>query len=392
MMGNSNLLPEGQELLNGLYTVLSYLQSANEKIREYWDLEREYQKKIKHIQNLKSENLKKIKYSPYIEHIEHIEHVEKVNVSTASEKSQYSLFVIGVTFAIIFSLLSIFRGDGSDVFYSLLIVGIFFYGKIKKKKKFFIIGAFFIVAMIIMFAVNIIDGIKYYHSIGNDVAIFVEFKVYAVGFVIAIIVSAILLKIYNSHINNKNKRIYLQNLDIDAENRQNDTKNRQSYAENRQKYAEVNDFYNQQIEEYNNYVTKKRRDLSLTINSINAEMIETTSSWYPPDYYSIKAVEKFISYLRNHRADTVKEMINTYIDSGFKKAKLKNQKEANRLLSEILAEQNISNNLLLEANTLQMGNLIANTATSYNTSTIAANTSRMVSDSDGMARKFGLNY
>ena len=144
MMGNSNLLPEGQELLNGLYTVLSYLQSANEKIREYWDLEREYQNNIDHLQ-----------------YIDHIKHIDKVNVSTVSEKTQYGLFVIGVTFAVIFALLSIFRGDGSDVFYSLIIVGLFFYGKIKKKKKFFIIGAFFIVAMIIMFAVNIIDGIKY---------------------------------------------------------------------------------------------------------------------------------------------------------------------------------------------------------------------------------------
>ena len=146
MMGNSNLLPEGQELLNGLYTVLSYLQSANEKIREYWDLEREYQNNIDHLQ-----------------YIEHIKHVDKVNVSTATEKSQYGLFVIGITFAIIFALTSLFGGNGSDTFFALIIVGVFFYGKIKKKKKFFIIGAVLIVAMIIMFVVNLMDNIKYYH-------------------------------------------------------------------------------------------------------------------------------------------------------------------------------------------------------------------------------------
>ena len=370
MMGNSNLLPEGQELLNGLYTVLSYLQSANEKIREYWDLEREYQNNIDHLQ-----------------YIDHIKHIDKVNVSTVSEKTQYGLFVIGVTFAVIFALLSIFRGDGSDVFYSLIIVGLFFYGKIKKKKKFFIIGAFLIVAMIIMFAVNIIDGIKYYHRIGNDVAIFVELTVYAVGFIIAVIVSAILLKRYNSHVENKNKGIDSQNLNIDEENRRIDQEN------------EKIDLKNRQIAEYNNYVTKKRCDLSLTINNINTEMVETTSSWYPPDYYSIEAVEQFISYLRNHRADTVKEMINTYIESGFRQAHLKNQEEANRLSREMLSEQKTTNKLLRISNTIQMANLIANTVTAFNSKTIVNNTSSMASNldsirktADGMARKFGLNY
>ena len=370
MMGNSNLLPEGQELLNGLYTVLSYLQSANEKIREYWDLEREYQNNIDHLQ-----------------YIEHIKHVDKVNVSTATEKSQYGLFVIGITFAIIFALTSLFGGNGSDTFFALVIVGVFFYGKIKKKKKFFIIGAVLIVAMIIMFVVNLMDNIKYYHSIGNDAAIFTVVSVYAVGFVIAAIVSAVLLKKYNSHVDNKNKGIDLQNRDIDEENRGIDEEN------------EKIDLKNRQIAEYNNYVTKKRCDLSLTINKINAEMVETTSSWYPPDYYSIEAVEQFISYLRNHRADTVKEMINTYIESGFRQAHLKNQEEANRLSREMLSEQKTTNKLLRISNTIQMANLIANTVTAFNSKTIVNNTSSMASSldsirktADGMARKFGLNY
>lgn len=65
----------------------------------------------------------------------------------------------------------------------------------------------------------------------------------------------------------------------------------------------------------------------------------------------------------------------------------------------MLSEQKTTNKLLRISNTLQMGNLIANTVTAFNSETIVNNTSSMASNlasirktADGMARKFGLNY
>lgn len=124
--------------------------------------------------------------------------------------------------------------------------------------------------------------------------------------------------------------------------------------------------------------------------------------WYPPDYYALDAVERFISIVQNHKADTVKEMVRVYDEEGYRNSVLSNQQEMNAKMEQSLCNQQQMMRLQHEANVLALGNMVANLATAANTSKIAdntaataANTARtafavdsMSRDADALARKF----
>ncbi len=90
------------------------------------------------------------------------------------------------------------------------------------------------------------------------------------------------------------------------------------------------DFKNEQLamQKHNDNMSNKIRNINKELASIDNDKQELMryenifidnicqlgSGWFPPDYYSSQAVKYFIHALKNHKADTVKEMVLQYDD------------------------------------------------------------------------------
>lgn len=317
-----NFRPEGQELLNELFRVRKYLELSNEKFGEYINLEREYRSKI-----------------------EYMSHNQKIEVSSAKEKSQYLLFMGGVIISVIYAVNTIISGDLSSLLFCLICVSLFAVGKTRGKKKYFIVGGVLLTIMIIELYRNIIESIVSSYKADNYFDVFFWIIVNILMIIVGVIISRKLLRKYNSNIDSINMNIDMKNMMISEKNRD--------------------------IDEYNHDVSVRRQELSYEINEINNEMLEVTSYWYPQDYYSLEAVDEFISIVKNHKADTVKEMMAVYDTMQHRYRELQTQEETKRMLEASLYNQQEMANLQRVSNILQIGNLVANIATASNTADIA---------------------
>ena len=96
--------------------------------------------------------------------------------------------------------------------------------------------------------------------------------------------------------------------------------------------------------------------------------------WYPPDYYSLDIVERFIAIIVNHKASTLKDMVNIYDEEVRWKKHFADHDETIEKMNQSLDNQQMMMNLQKVANVLLVGNLVANLATAANTLHIAANT------------------
>lgn len=314
-------MPEGQELLQGLYLVQSYLERSNEKLTEYWQLEKQYRSSIAQIGRIQ-------------------------HIRASEQKSLYGLFVAGIAFSVISAITALFSGNMSSVLLGIICVAIFAIGRTKENKTLLTIGIVCTALMLFTWVTGTMRSTAYFNSIGNDTTIIFSVGIQIIGLVVAIIISGLLLKKYNAGVSKKNSIIDAQNQEIARKN--------------------------QEITQRNMLIDNQRKQCMVELTAINREMVDETESWFPPDYYALDANKQFISIVRNHRADTVKEMINTYLQDGFQNQVLNNQEAMKQKMDQSLENQQQMIKLQRTANMLLAANLVANIATAFNTSSIAA--------------------
>ncbi|WP_314117748.1 hypothetical protein [Peptostreptococcus stomatis] len=281
----------------------------------------------------------------YRNNIEYMSYNQKIEVTSIKEKSQYLLFMGGVIISVICAVNTIFSGDLSSLFICLICVALFAVGKTRGKKKYFVVGGIFLTVMIIGVFRGIITVIVNSYSLENYFEMAFWIISNALMIIIGIFISRKLLKKYNSNIDSINRDIDLRNMSISEKNRS--------------------------IDEYNNKVSIRRQELSEEINEIKNEVWRETSDWFPEDYYALEPVDHFISIVKNHKADTVKEMMAVYDTMKHRYREYQTQEETRKMIEESLYNQQELARLQRVSNILQIGNLIANATTASNTANIA---------------------
>ncbi len=296
-ISSTNTMPEGAELLNGLYTVSAYLQNANEKLTQYWNLEREYRYEV----------------APRL-----------IEMNTPREKSEYGLFVSGMAFAGICGVISLLGGGVINFILCLIIVGVFALGKAKQNKKFLKIAKVLLVALLLVWLNGLFNA---FSTINTNFLGVVFYLVINVGaFVAASIGAKIIRDKYNK------------------------------------KQQDIADEKNKDVIKNNELVTRQRTELANDINALLAEMQDKTASWYPADYYVIECCSKFIGYVKNHEADTVKEMLKTYKEDKYREQVTTKLSSIEGMVNRSLKNQQQMIRLQRFSNLVQMGNLAVNLA------------------------------
>lgn len=129
------------------------------------------------------------------------------------------------------------------------------------------------------------------------------------------------------------------------------------------------------ISDQNSELHRQYDDTVQQIAKLRQELKQETSSWYPNDYYSLDAVDFFIHAISNHRADSVKEMVNLYEDSEHQKRMEAGQKNINASLKKSLLNQEQINRELMFANVMNMASVMlqSDTVTAVENNTNAVN-------------------
>lgn len=246
--------------------------------------------------------------------------------------------------ALIFGLIGLLTMDTGGVFFAVIIISIFVLGKVKNSKFLIFIGGFFLVMLTWMWLNGLISAFKDNSMTAGFGYLFLN--LIALG--IASIIASIVLKMYN-------KRISKHNQEIDEHN----------------KNLEMADHaHNEQVRLHNEQIHKKRQELSDEITILSNEMQEKTSAWYPVDYYVLDCVVKFISIVKNHEADTIKEMLKIYKEDVYRIQVLNHQKEMEIKFNQSLMNQQEMIKLQKISNVIQMANLVTNMVTASNTAKI----------------------
>lgn len=330
---SSSALPEGQELLDGLYSVQSYLGAIEPRVSQFVSLEREFRSR---------DSVAQQQMLPH-----------KEVIKARENKGQYGVFVVAIALAIFYILLGVLREDVVGELPMLLFPLMLVVGRVNNNKVLFGIGLVLTVASFLLtfdylarfFSIAFSSGDAWDASLGTSVAIMV-----VVALVVAVVAAAVMLAAHN-------KAAVRRNAEIDAENARIDEQNRQMLV---------------QLDEHNRQVAAQRVQLSNEIQAIKQQMLDATGAWFPPDYYCSAVVEQFISYVRNHQADTVKEMVTIYKEDSYRANVLSNQEQMKAQFNQALYNQQQMIQLQKVANALLMCNLIANIATATNSADIAA--------------------
>lgn len=232
-----------------------------------------------------------------------------IETDTRSGKSEYGLFVSGMAFAGIAGLICLLGGDPVTFIFALASVGVFALGKVKQNKTFLKIGKILLVALLLTFLINL--------------------SLFKVG---ALVVASIGAKIIRDKYNAK------QQGDADEANRA--------------------------IRAYNEPIIQRRKELADEVHAIVATMQNETASWYPADYYAIDCCSAFIKYVKNHEADTVKEMVKTYKEDKYREQVITELSSIKNGVDQCLHNQQKMIALQKASNLIQMGNFVVNLANS----------------------------
>ena len=103
---------------------------------------------------------------------------------------------------------------------------------------------------------------------------------------------------------------------------------------------------NQDIAVNNEQVRAKRKALYDQYSAFQQELRTHAPNWFPPDYYSIEAVDFFLHSIRNGRADSVKEMVNLFEATSQHREMIAYQGEQAKRLNQLVnGQQNIQDQL-----------------------------------------------
>lgn len=295
-----------EELLNGLYYVHDRLSVLAKLMERYVQMERAYRAKLAYT------GLQ--------------DHTAEIQTKSVTSKGKLLLIALGSTVAVFYALLSLLSGMGlgSALVFAVPILILIF---AKEQKKLRLAALVFLVAMVAWFTYVLVQ----YAPPAATIILGVLMAVVLAG------ETAVIL-FYNG------RYVVRKNQQADAHNA---------------KVIRATDAKNAEIAQSNALVSQKRAELMNRYDQVCGELKQNTGSWFPPDYYSLEAVEHFIKAVENHKADTVKEMILEYDQSMDRQQMLESQRQTNLKLDKIASNQEVNNELLKEQNKLiRQGNAI----------------------------------
>lgn len=251
------------------------------------------------------------------------------------EKGQYGLFTMGLSFSLVSLIPCLLTGNIEGILIGGLASFLFWKGKMKENKKLLYIG----LALLAFLAFTILSAIPRGFALSTAAGVG-AILIYGTALIACFIVAKRIVNKHNAKINNYNALTNANNSEID----------------------------------------RRRQDLMEEINSLLSEMQSKTASWFPTDYYAIEAVNAFIKLVKNHEADTVKEMVSIFKKDKFRMDVITNFNVMNQKLEQSLNNQDKMIALQKTSNMLLMGNLITNMVTASRVGEVAANTRTMSSD------------
>lgn len=297
-----------KDLLNGLYYIRQMLEKMQIIMKQHIEQERALR------QHLQYEGLKA--------------HTKELHATTIKDKSKLALITVFLSFAALAGLITWITRKPMYFMYYAVPMAFLLLDKQHRKLR---IAA---VAFLVLFTFDLASAMP----LGTAILLLV-LAVLVVGG------ELIFFRMYNQrYVVGKNKR-------ADAHNRA---------------VMAATDAANERIDAYNQPINARRKQLADQYRQLCEELQRNTGDWFPPDYYSIEAVEHFIHAVRNHKADNVRDMVLEYDASQERAKSLKYQRQQSDKLNQLIELQNLSlqaqedeNALLRQGNMLQFyGNLI----------------------------------
>lgn len=338
---STKVTPYGNDLLTGLGDVRGYIVQMNNLLTQFWDSER----------NLRQGQL-------------YVTPKPAVSVDNGKDKMKFAAVVVigAITLAIGFYDLLFNKTTVTLTLMAFTFV-MTIIAYLKTIKPLFYIGVTLQSLWVVVFLIQSIPNIISFAAAGEGWLLLGQLIPYIECLVVGLIAWRISLVIHRRSIAKEVAKVEATNQEIEV--------------------------YNQQVEANNQAIAQHRGELSYNANQIGQYLIDQTSHWYPVDYYSLDAVEDFMAIVRNHQADTVKEMINVYQENQYRNRVLNNLDEVNNKLNQSLYNQQQMLKLQRTANVLALGNLAANMATASNTARIAETNQQIAQSSAQSARHLG---
>lgn len=245
------------------------------------------------------------------------------NVATKGAGATFTL-TLGVLFIAYAMLLAVLHRLGEGMLYIVCAVVIYFTWNKESKLK---IASYFMLALCALEFLYFVGSLL---LSGN----FAGVLILAVFAVIGFFVMKLVIKLKNVEINFKNKRIDKKNEEIDKKNRE--------------------------INQYNENIKAQYEVTVANIAALQEDLYRRTSSWYPKDYYSLYAVNSFISDVENRRADTMKEAVLRLDETEYRNNMLASQEKIAEINRQQIINQQVINEQLTFANIMNMQNLMLN--------------------------------
>ena len=98
----------------------------------------------------------------------------------------------------------------------------------------------------------------------------------------------------------------------------------------------------------------KLAELNLRQQAEKEELLYNSSSWYPPDYYSLDVVEYFIDQIKNFRADSIKEALHNMDEENYRQQMLASQRALEDSAARQEFNQQAMNDQMRMANALSI--------------------------------------
>lgn len=359
------VLPEGKDLLDGLYAVRSYLQTISDRMGNFLNNEGQI-----------ASNNRILAQKP-VQHVAHVEQVATVDVQdNPAERIWFAIAMMTSCWSVTcMPLLAV-----------LVFLAGFAHSKKKTKALIGVAVAGIAAAALLLYAnVNeigaFIRGYSFLLNYDDEVARRVRSLVKAVIFSLVLgaivgVITFLVAKKAASKCAAAQNAIDIQNQQAIEHNRKVDEQNALLKTRKQQAAAQ-----NQQLVAANQVLAREAE-------SLVCEMQNMVGGWFPwgneGEYYAQDVVDAFITIVQNHEADTVKEMMQVYKQDRYRVSVLSNQDQMRGQINQALQNQQTMIGNQEEMHRLQrQGNAIAKVSCMANMAT-AANTNAIKNSAEAI--------